>query len=84
MGYVRRLPAKAAELAAVGFAETEALTAEEKAIRDFTIETARLVFTALLREENGKAIHLHILGPKDVKGAEAWRLCNSNINMDAT
>jgi len=78
MNYVQRLPANAKDFATMPFETAGALPAEEQLVRDFTLETARLVFTAILREENGRAVHVHILAADG-----AWRLCNGNIQMDA-
>lgn len=45
----------------------EGLTDEQRNARAQALEAARLVFTALLREQNGGAIHLHIVkhSPQD-------------------
>ena len=42
--------------------------------RDVLIDTARRIFTALLREQNGGQLALKI-----IKGSEKWRLSNPNV-----
>jgi len=64
----RKLPATAFDLARKGFSDK--FTQEERADRAGALEGARLVFTALLREQNGEPIGVHI-----IKGIKTdWKL----------
>ena len=64
----RRLPVTAFELARKSFSDK--FTKEERAARAGALEGARLAFTALLREQNGGPIGVHI-----IKGAKTdWKL----------
>jgi len=77
MNHVQKLTDQACELALVPFEETPALSSAERLQRDFALETARLVFTAMARKAVAGSVHVHIL-----KGDGGFKLCDSNIRMD--